>query len=309
MKKALTIGILLMMSVAFHLEAQTTLTNALQLLQQKNYVPALEICNALLAESANDPSALGVRSQIYTAMGRYDQALLDADKALSINTSSDRARFAKAEVLFYGKKDYHQALQQYDAAIRSNGQMTEAYAGKARAYMGLQNQKEALKVIEDALWMFQNDPELNYLRGLLNFQRGKHLLAIEDYDNVLSIHANWNTFQVFLNRGLANEALLKSDEAIQDFTKAITADPNQAGGYIARGNVLYSIAKYREAVEDFKKAEILNPDNAVITYNIGMAYHKDGEKASSCRYFQKSCSQGNNDACKMMIMNCSDRKK
>ena len=308
MKKALTIGILLMMSVVFHLEAQTTLTDALQLLQQKNFVPALEICNALLAESANDPSALGVRSQIYTAMGRYDQAMQDADKALSINTSSDRACFAKAEVLFYGKKDYSQALQQYDAAIKSNGQMIEAYAGKARALMGLQNHKEALKVVEDVLRIFQNDPELNYIRGLLNHQRGRPSLAVDDYDKVISINANWNTFQVYFNRGLANEALQKSDLAILDFTSAITADPNQVGGYFARGNILYSIAKYKEAVEDFRKAEILSPDNSVITYNVGMSYHKDENKASACRYFQKSCSQGNNDACKMVLVNCSERR-
>ena len=308
MKKELTIGIFLMMSVVFRMEAQTTLINALYLLQQKNYVPALEICNALLAESTGDPSVLGVRSQIYTAMGRYDQAMQDADKALSVDNTSDRAHFAKAEVLFYGKKDYSRALEQYDAAIGSNGQMVEAYAGKARTFMGLQNHKEALKVVEDVLRIFQNDPELNYIRGLLNFQRGRPSLAIEDYDKVLSINAHWNTFQVFLNRGLANEALQKFDLAIQDFTKAIATDPNQVGGYTARGNILYSIAKYKEAAEDFKKAEILSPDNSVIPYNIGMSYYKDGDKMLSCRYFQKSCSQGNNNACKMVVLNCSDRK-
>ena len=306
MKKVLTIGILLMMSVFFRMEARSSLSNALQLLQQKNYLAALDVCNALLAESVNDPAALGVRSQIHTAMGKYDLAMQDADKALLINNSSDRACFAMAELLFYGQKDYTKALQLYEAAIKSNGQMTEAYAGKARAYMGMQNYKEAMKIIEDAIKSASlNVPELHYIRGLLNYQRGNHKLAIEDYDKSLSIDANWNAWQIFLNRGLANDALGKPDLAIQDFSKAIVADLNNAGGYIARANILYNLAKYKEAVDDFLKAEILNPDNSVISYNIGMSYYKGDDKASACKYFQKSCTQGNSNACRMVIVNCS----
>ena len=304
--KKVIIGILFMLSVNFRLEAQTTLVNALQLLQQKNFLPALEICNALLAESANDPSALSVRSQIHTAMGKYDLAMQDVNKALSADYTSDRANYAKAEVLFYGQKDYKQALQFYEVAIKSNGQMIEAHAGKARALMGMQNYKDALKVIEDAIkTSFRNDPELHYIRGLLNYQRGNYKLAIDDYDKSLLIDANWNPYQLFLNRGLANEAFLKPDLAVQDFTKAITADPNNAGAFIARGNTLYNLAKYKEAVDDFLKAEVLNPDNSVISYNIGMSYYKGDDKASACKYFQKSCSQGNSNACRMVVVNCS----
>jgi tetratricopeptide (TPR) repeat protein len=288
-------------------KAQTTLINALQLLQQKNYVSALDICNSLLAETSGDPSVLGVRSQVYTAMGKYDLAAQDADKAISIDNASDRAHYAKAELLF-AQKDYSQALQQYNAAITTNAQMTEAHAGKARALMGLQNYKDAMKVTEDALKTFSDDAELYFIRGLLNYQRGKLKYAVEDYDKALSINANWNSYQVFLNCGLANEALLRPDLAMQDYTRAIMVDPNNPGGYVARGNMQYNLAKYQEAAEDFKKAEILSPDNSVISYNVGMAYYRGDDRASACRYFQKSCSQGNSNACKMVVLNCSDRK-
>jgi len=308
MKKILIVSSLLLIGAIFNAEAQITLNDALQLLQRKNFVPAMDVCNDLLAGSANDPAVLGVRSQIYTAIGRYDLAMQDADKALSIDNKSDRALYAKAEALFYGNKDYNQALQQYDAAIRSNAQMAEAYSGKARALMGQQKQRDALKVAEDALRLFPNDPELYYVRGLLNFQSGKHKLALDDYDKILSLNAEWNTYQLYLNRGFANDAFLKPDMALQDFTKAISADPNNAGGYVARGNLQYNNAKYVEAAEDFRKAEILNPDNSVIVYNIGMSYYKIEDRATACRYFQKACSMKNDNACKMVVLNCSDRR-
>jgi len=308
MKKIRIIGILLMMSIIFSVEAQSTWKDALLLLEQKNYIAAMDICDALLAESVNNPSVLGVRSQIHTATGKYSLAMQDADKALSIDKNSDRALFAKAEALLYGQKDYKQALLLYDAAIKSNAQMTEAHAGKIRAYIGMQNFKDALKEAEDAIKTFRNDAELFFLRGYLNFQRGIPKLAIEDYDRSLALNTNWNAYQLFFNKGLANDALSQHELALQDFTKAIAADPNNAGGYIYRGNMLYNLARYAEAVGDFMKAEVLSPDNSAVTYNIGMAYYKNNDKASACKYFQKSCSQGNNNACKMAVVNCSDRK-
>lgn len=306
MQTKFLIGLLCFTMISISIHAQT-LDDARQNLQQKRYVAAVDICNQLLVDSPNDPDIFSVRSLLYTAMGRYDQATQDADKALLLNNTSGQAYYAKAEVL-YGLKDYNRALQEYNAAIASNAQMPEAYAGKARTYMGLQNYKEAMKVTEDALKNFPNDVELHFTHGLLNNQRGKPKLAVADYDKVLSINPKWNTFQVYLNRGIANEAYLDHELAIQDFSKAIALDPNSSSAYMARGNVHYVMARYEEAVTDFKRAEILSPDNSVITYNIGMAYYKNEDKASACKYFQKSCSQGNSNACKMVVLNCSDRK-
>jgi len=306
MKKTIMIVSLILAGITA--KAQTSLDNALQLLQQKNYISALDVCNEMLAESPNNPSALGVRSQIYTAMGNFDLALEDAKNALSIDSKSDRAHYANGEALFYGSKEYRQALLQYDAAIKANNRMTEAYSGKARALRGLQNFKEAMKVTEDALSMFPNEPELYYIRGLLNFQRGLFKSAVDDYDKVLSLNADWNTFEIYLNRGFANDALKNPNMALQDFTKAITVDPNNAGGYVARANTLYNMTKYQEAAEDYKKAEVLSPDNSVITYNIGMAYYKDEDRVLACRYFQKACSQGNSNACRMVVVNCTDKR-
>ena len=305
MKKIFIISCLILAGLVA--KAQTTLLNALYLLQQKNYVAALDICNTLLDESAENSSVLGVRSQIYAAMGNNDMAMEDAEKALSIDNTSDRALFAKAE-LFFMQKDYSQALQYYETAITVNANMAEAYAGKARVMVGMQNQKEAMNVVENALKKLSADSELYYMRGLLNYQRGKFKLAIEDYDRALSNNANWNAYQIFLNRGIANDALGKPDLAVQDFTRAIIADPNATGGYIARGNIQYNSAKYKEAAEDFKKAEVLNPDNAVVIYNIGMALFKDDDRSTACKYFQKACLLGNTNACKMIVLNCSDRK-
>ncbi len=301
------VGILLFIFMLVQVDAQT-LDNALQYLKQKNYVAAIDACNSLLANSPNDPSVLGVRSLAYTASGKYDQGVQDADKALSVDNTSAWAHYAKAEVLYAGTKEYDKALEEYNAAISSNARMEEAYVGKTRAYMGMQNYRDATRVIDDAIKMFPNNAELYFTQGQLDFQRGKPKQAIEGYDKSLSVNAKWNPFLVYLNRGLANEALINYEPAIQDFSKAIAADPNNPAAFIARGNIRYAQYQYTEAIDDFKKAEILSPNNSVITYNIGMAYYRNEDRSSACKYFQKSCSQGNSNACKMVVLNCTDRK-
>ena len=300
-------GILLSFLVIVQATAQT-FDNALQYLKQKNNVAAIDACNSLLANSPGDPSVLGLRSLAYTALGKYDQAVQDADKALSVDNTSAWARYAKGEILLVSVKDYNKALEEYDAAISSNAQMEEAYIGKARAYMGLQNYKDAAKVLDDAKKTFSNNAELFYMQGQLDFQNGKPKHAIESYEKSLSVNSKWNPFLLYLNRGLAHEALANYELAIQDFSKAIAADPNNPAAFLARGNIRYAQYHYAEAVEDFMKADILNPNNPIITYNIGMSYYRNEDRSSACKYFQKACSQGNNNACKMVLLNCTDRK-
>ena len=115
MKKIIIIAISFIICFSFRMKAQTV-NDAILYLQQKNYAEALDACDKLLSESANDPAVLGVRSLVYTATGKYEQALQDADKALSTDNSG-RAHYAKAEAVFYGQKDHNKALQEYDAAI------------------------------------------------------------------------------------------------------------------------------------------------------------------------------------------------
>jgi Tfp pilus assembly protein PilF len=61
------------------------------------------------------------------------------------------------------------------------------------------------------------------------------------------------------------------------------------------------------AVEDYKKAIECNPDNAALYFNMGMAFFKQNDKRNACERFHKACSMGNNNACKMIILECSGK--
>jgi tetratricopeptide (TPR) repeat protein len=66
---------------------------------------------------------------------------------------------------------------------------------------------------------------------------------------------------------------------MEDYTKAINLDPNDAGVYSNRGAVYCVFWKYEEALADYTKAIDLDPSFADAYYNRANLYDTLGETA------------------------------
>jgi serine/threonine protein kinase len=76
------------------------------------------------------------------------------------------------------------------------------------------------------------------------------------------------------------EALLEDgeyDEAIEQFTSAITLDPDHADAYNKRGYAYYSKKTYNRAIQDYDKAIALDDEYTEAYRNRGLAYYANGE--------------------------------
>lgn len=69
------------------------------------------------------------------------------------------------------------------------------------------------------------------------------------------------------------------EDAVEDFTQAITSDPNFADAYYSRGHVLGRLGKHEQAISDFTKALLLNPKDADAYADRGVAYGSLGQHA------------------------------
>lgn len=77
---------------------------------------------------------------------------------------------------------------------------------------------------------------------------------------------------VYLNRGIAYDALGETDKALADFEQAIRLKPKMAEAYNNRGYLRYKQGHYEQAIPDFDKAIELNPDYAQAYCSRGSAY-------------------------------------
>ena len=113
---------------------------------------------------------------------------------------------------------------------------------------------EAIAAYGQAL---QLDPAvgLTYLlRANARSASGRHHEAIEDCDRaaeqIETLPRNMR-YAVYFNRGNSKAALPDNQDPLEDYTKAITLQPELAQGYYNRGNAYMDLYRFEEAIADY----------------------------------------------------------
>jgi serine/threonine protein kinase len=90
------------------------------------------------------------------------------------------------------------------------------------------------------------------------------------------------------NRGANYRKQGRLDEAIENFNKAITLDPNTAINYSERGSIYYDQDNQNKALDDFNTAIRLDPKLAVAYNNRAYVYYNKGKKKEALEDFNKA---------------------
>jgi protein O-GlcNAc transferase len=203
------------------------------------------------------------------------------------------------------ESDFNGALNKVESALDLSPQNIIALEKRINIYYQMNEIKEALKYVDEAILKFPVEGELYYLRGLIYISRKKYYKAINDFNKVFELQQPVEFYKVYLNRAVANTNLQEYELAIEDLTKSIELNDTNASAYHSRGMVYYELKDYNLAVNDFKKAINLSHENPVTYFNLGMSYYRLEDKESACPYFHKACSLGDKNACRMAFMECA----
>jgi len=115
-------------------------------------------------------------------------------------------------------------------------------------------------------WRFTTDcPRLTQTRT--DFSQSRViLLALERFEEALasstSNRKKANYSEAFHNRGTALHELRRFDEALSDFDKVISLEPNNAEAFHGRGIALLNLKQFDEALPPFDKVISKNKDHA-----------------------------------------------
>jgi len=197
------------------------------------------------------------------------------------------------------------AMDKTREALRLSPSSIEAQQRQINIYFLMKNDKEALRCAEEAIDRNPDAPDLYYLRGVINNSRGKYSKALEDFEVGLSLKPGGNEYKYYMGRGVSHLNLLEYENAMSDFTMAISHNDTLASAYYSRAMTSYEIKEYNAAVTDFLKALEFTKGNAALYFNLGMSYYRLDEKDKACPYFHKACTLGNNNACRMALMECA----
>jgi len=275
---------------------------------QQDYLGAIRDLNKAVRLNPSNVKALTSRAQAKYGMGNYDEAMNDVTKVLNLDKSYAKAYYVRG-CIYNGQKKYDDALADFDHTLILDKTITDASAEKAISYYNSQREKEAFEYINTLIDQQNNVPAFYYTRGILNNNKGKYEKAITDFNKAVELDPKYNPYNILLSRGLSYVSVQGYKEAEIDLTNAIQIAPNNPSAYIVRGKVYYDQGNFKEAINDYAKAVEINPDNAAPYFNLGMAYYKTNDIPNACERFHKACSMGNANACKMVVLNCSEKRK
>ncbi len=111
-------------------------------------------------------------------------------------------------------------------------------------------------------------------KGLAHMMSGSYEDAVDDYSKTILLIPNVEYHQ---ERAIAYAKLGRLEEALQDFTSAISLDPTSASLYYNRGTAYAKRGSFSEAIDDLSKAISLSTEpNADYYLNRGNALKKLG---------------------------------
>lgn len=211
---------------------------------------------------------------------RLDDALKLYTEAINLNEYNAAAynrrgniyavKAANQKAIPAAEEDRRRAFNDFDKAIRLNGNYAEAFANRGEIYYAGKNYSAALKDFNRTIQLEPNDAQ-NYLNRAQCYRHTDKNLALADFNKAIELapaayvySARGNFFEQDLNDYSA---------AAADYTRAIELDGNFMD-YQRRGDVYKKSKQYGAAIDDYTRAiELLGQKN----YLLAWIYRKRGE--------------------------------
>lgn len=170
------------------------------------------------------------------------------------------------------------ALKYLDRAIQLNPLKVEAYTGRGLAYQKLKNFKLAIENFNEAISLEPTDDTFRD-RSMCYLQAGHTQNALGDLTNAIKLNPNIINYGI---RAGVYAALQEFKLSISDYNKIISMEPDNFGHYICRGYQYYELGEYLKALKDYDKANELEPNNDLINQYRELASEKLVGNESTC---------------------------
>lgn len=249
---------------------------------QGNLDRALSDFSSLLTLNPIHAEAHFERGRVRYQLKQYEEAMVDfenflktppgettrilfkispGDNAVSgittVQTSSQEDAYYHLGLCSIALEEYDFALLYLDEAILLNPKQADFHAEKGRALARLGDNVPAIESYETAL---QLDPDhLPAKQGLALVKTGGDTVLLEQLDQVISDSAG--NSQTYKQRGFYRMNHDDYPGAIEDFTIAITMDPDDSESFFYRGMIRSRQKSWAKAEEDYSEAVDLEPEN------------------------------------------------
>jgi tetratricopeptide (TPR) repeat protein len=208
------------------------------------------------------------RAQSLRALKQMDPALTEMENALAINPRFAKAHFYKG-LIQYELGDRNTGLQSLCLALELEpGFRTEAFT-KGLSYHHADDFLAALQAFEQVSHTEVDEILFHYKLGDDLLRRGLYDEAVSEYQKALTLNPNYADIHNHLGMALSMKGLC--DEAITAFETALRINPRFVEALLNLAILLRDNGRAEEARARFQAALELDPHNSIARSNLGLS--------------------------------------
>lgn len=199
---------------------------------------------------------------------------------------------------------YSEASTIFQNILATNPTNKEALSGIITCYANMNQLKTAQSLVDKAIEVRTNDPDLTILKAKVMSLRGLYESAIKEFESLLPSANDSLKSTIYSNIASARVQIYKYEDAIVDAKKAIQLNESNVDAHMNLGLAEFGIGQYTEAIDNFSIVINLNPSNNQAYFNRGIAYIKTKDKVNGCADIQRACKLGNKNGCLHYATEC-----
>ena len=251
----------------------------------KKYKEAHDSYLQALKLENNDPiihNALGV---LHKDRRNYDEAIKEFDKAYELNNEFINAKINKA--LAYSLKGNHvEALKIYNTILQENPDMVPVLIFKAECQKELNQNEEAIRTYDHALSIEPNAPDLHFNRGNVFAVNNRNEQALSCYEKAIELDPQLPDSYHYA--GLIYQKMGKNNDAVSNFKTAIDKDSQTPLPYLSLGQIYNKINNKTLADKYYQEGINKFPNSPVCAYNFGIHKIRSDNMNEGTNYLSKS---------------------
>lgn len=247
------------------------------------YEAILEYNQAILLE-ANYLDALFNRAYAYESIGKFDKALRDVDRIMTIKPDSAFVFFYKGLVQTKARQ-YKEAFISFNVADSLNPLNPETLINIATIHYFQNDLEKASTVLLQAMDLNSADPNISNLLSLINLKRKQYLAALIEVNRALDAVPDEPYF--LNNRGFVYLEMDSLELALEDINRSILLNPKNGWAYRNKGIYFLKKGDYAQAIRLLNRA-VKEPDFIdEVYYFLGLAQQQKGDLQQACLAWSK----------------------
>jgi tetratricopeptide (TPR) repeat protein len=214
------------------------------------------------AEQGKNDKAIADLNEFISKCRRQAPRRVGQEKALQYYAIVELRATLLLTSLYLAVKDYKSALTASEQFIKSHPDMSDGYQNKARSLQGMGKQQQAIAYMKEAIARGANPRVLDDMK--LSTQGNSYEESYKTLTEAIKTSKDpYTARQQRAELARKNHHLI---EAMADYQTLLKTAPDDDELLVGRGYTYLEMHKYREAIQDFSKVITGNRDNATSAY-------------------------------------------